>query len=226
MRTVQDWILSPLLKSIPGVNEINSFGGYIKQYHVTVDPEKLLAYDLTLGEIGEALRRNNLNVGGNVLERGEQQYLVRGIGLLQTVEDIGSVVLKTDRGTPVFMRDVADVRAGQAVRQGGAVKDGKGEVVGGVVMMLRGANGREVVRAVESRVGEINASGVLPLGLHIEPYYKRSDIINRAIHTVTEALAHRLRARRSSSSTCSSAVSAARSSSSWPCRSRSSSPSS
>ncbi|MBP1659294.1 MAG: heavy metal efflux pump, CzcA family, partial [Candidatus Aminicenantes bacterium] len=187
-RTVQDWILAPLLKSIPGVNEINSFGGYIRQYHVTADPEKLLAYDLTLGEIGEALRRNNLNVGGNVLERGEQQYLVRGIGLLQTVDDIGAVAVKTDGGTPVLLRDVAAVRAGQAVRQGGAVKDGKGEVVGGVVMMLRGANGREVVRAVEKRVGEINASGVLPHGLRIEPYYKRSDIINRAIHTVTEAL--------------------------------------
>jgi cobalt-zinc-cadmium resistance protein CzcA len=188
VRTVQDWILAPLLKSIPGVNEINSFGGYIKQYHVTVDPEKLLAYDLTLGDIGEALRRNNLNVGGNVLERGEQQYLVRGIGLLQTVEDIGDVALKTESGTPVLVRDVADVRAGQAVRQGGAVKDGTGEVVGGVAMMLRGANGRDVVRAVESRVDEINSSGVLPLGLRIEAYYKRSDIINRAIRTVVEAL--------------------------------------
>ena len=188
VRTVQDWVLAPLLKSIPGVNEINSFGGYIKQYHVTVDPNKLLAYDLTLGAIGEALRRNNLNVGGNVLERGEQQYLVRGIGLLQTVDDIGKVALKTERGTPVLVRDVAEVRAGQAVRQGGAVKDGRGEVVGGVAMMLRGANGREVVRAIEGRAAEINASGVLPLGLQIDPYYKRSDIIHRAIGTVTEAL--------------------------------------
>jgi len=102
VRTVQDWILSPLFKSIPGVNEINSFGGYIKQYHVTVDPERLLAYDLTLDDIGEALRRNNLNVGGNVLERGEQQYLVRGIGLLQTVDDIFSVALKTEKSSEVW----------------------------------------------------------------------------------------------------------------------------
>jgi heavy metal efflux system protein len=188
VRTVQDWILSPLLKSISGVNEVNSFGGYIRQFHVTVDPHRLLAYDLTLGDIGEALRRNNLNVGGNVLERGEQQYLVRGIGLFQTVDDIADVALKTERGTPVLVRDVAEVGAGQAVRQGGAVKDGKGEVVGGVAMMLRGANGREVVRAIEKRVAEINASGVLPLGLRIDPYYKRSDIIHRAIGTVTEAL--------------------------------------
>ena len=187
-RTIQDWTLAPLLKSIPGVNEINSFGGYIKQYEVTVDPEKLAAYDLTLDDLGEALRRNNLNVGGNVLERGEQQYLVRGIGLLQTVDDIGAVALKTDKGTPVLVRDVAAVRDGQAVRQGGAVKNGRGEVVGGVAMMLRGANGQDVVRAIEARVAEINGSGVLPLGLRIEPYYRRSDIIERAIHTVTEAL--------------------------------------
>jgi len=187
-RTVQDWILAPLLKSVQGVNEINSFGGYIKQYHVTVDPEKLLAYDLTLRDVGEALRRNNLNVGGNILERGEQQYLVRGIGLLQSVDDIGAVALKTDKGTPVLVRDVAEVRSGQAVRQGGAVKDGRGEVVGGVAMMLRGANGRDVVRAIENRVVEINRSGVLPMGLRIESYYRRSDIINGAIHTVTEAL--------------------------------------
>jgi cobalt-zinc-cadmium resistance protein CzcA len=188
VRTAQDWVLAPLLKSIPGVSEINSFGGAIKQYHVVVDPDRLHAYDLTLANVGEALRRNNLNVGGNILEHGEQQYLVRGVGLLQTVGDIGAVALKTEAGTPVLVRDVAEVSAGQAVRQGGAVKDGKGEVVGGVVMMLRGANGRDVVRAVERRVGEINGSGVLPLGLRIESYYKRSDIIDRAIHTVTEAL--------------------------------------
>ncbi|HUU05523.1 MAG TPA: CusA/CzcA family heavy metal efflux RND transporter [Patescibacteria group bacterium] len=187
-RTVQDWTLSPLLKGVPGVNEVNSFGGYIKQYHVIVDPEKLLAYDLTLGEVGDSLKENNLNVGGNILERGERQYLVRGIGLLQTVEDIGAVVLKTVQGTPVLLRDIADVSIGQAVRQGGAVQDGKDEVVGGVVMMLRGANGREVVRAVEQRVAEINASGVLPDGLRIMPYYNRNEIIDRAIGTVSEAL--------------------------------------
>jgi cobalt-zinc-cadmium resistance protein CzcA len=189
VRTVQDWVLAPLLKSIPGVNEVNSFGGYIRQYQVTADPDRLLAYDLGLGEIGEALRRNNLNVGGNILERDERQYLVRGVGLLQTVEDIGAVALKTSpAGTPVYLRDVAEVRAGQAVRQGGAFKDGRGEVVGAVVMMLRGANGRDVVRAIERRVEDINASGVLPHGLRIVPYYNRSDIIGRAVGTVTEAL--------------------------------------
>ena len=187
-RTAQDWTLSPLLKSVPGVSEVNSFGGYIRQYLVEVDPGRLMARDLALAEVGEALRRNNLNVGGNILEQGERQYLVRGVGLLQSLEDIGAVVLKTVRGNPVLVRDVATVRAGHAVRQGGAVQDGRSECVGGVVMMLRDANGREVVRAVERRVAEINASGALPPGLRIVPYYNRSDIIHHAVATVSEAL--------------------------------------
>jgi cobalt-zinc-cadmium resistance protein CzcA len=187
-RTVQDWTLAPLLKTIPGVNEVNSFGGYIKQYQVVVDPDKLLSYDVTLQEVGAALQKNNLNVGGNILERDETQYLVRGIGLLQTVEDIGAVVIKTVRGVPVFLRDIAAIGSSQAIRQGGAVKDGRREAVGGVVMMLRGANGLDVVRAVERRVAEINASGVLPLGLRIVPFYNRSQIIADAVSTVNEAL--------------------------------------
>ena len=187
-RTVQDWTLSPLLKSVSGVSEVNSFGGYIRQYLVEVRPDRLMAHDLALAEVGEALRRNNLNVGGNILEQGERQYLVRGVGLLQSLADIGAVVIQTVRGTPVLVRDVATVRAGHAVRQGGAVQDGRGECVGGVVMMLRDANGREVVRAVERRVAEINASGALPPGLRIVPYYNRSDIIHHAVATVSEAL--------------------------------------
>ncbi len=188
LRTIQDWTLAPMLKSIPGVNEINSFGGYIKQYQVIADPEKLIKYGLSLNGVAEALRKNNLNVGGNVLQSGDQQYLVRGIGLLQSVGDIRNIILKAESGTPVFVRDVADVRVGQAVRQGASVKDGKGEVVGGIVMMLRGANSREVVRAIEERVDEINKSDILPLGLKIKPFYKRSEIVANSVHTVTEAL--------------------------------------
>ena len=188
LRTIQDWTLAPMLKSIPGVNEINSFGGYIKQYQVVADPEKLVKYALTLNGVADALRKNNLNVGGNVLQSGGQQYLVRGIGLLQSEEDIRNIVLKAEAGTPVFLGDVADVRVGQAVRQGASVKDGKEEVVGGIVMMLRGANSREVVRKIEERVDEINQSDILPLGLKIKPFYKRSEIVAKSVHTVTEAL--------------------------------------
>ena len=188
LRTIQDWTLAPLLKSVPGVNEINSFGGYIRQFQVTADPDRLLKYDLSLDDLAEALRENNLNVGGNILQQGSVQYMVRGIGLLQSAEDIGNVILKSEDGTPVFVRDVAEARPGQAVRQGAAVKDGKGEVVGGVIMMLRGANSREVVADVEKRVAEVNAGNFLPEGIKIVPYYKRSDIIRDSLHTVSEAL--------------------------------------
>jgi cobalt-zinc-cadmium resistance protein CzcA len=188
LRTVQDWTLAPMLKSVPGVNEINSFGGYIRQFQVIVDPDRLLKYDLSLDDLAKALRENNLNVGGNILQQGSVQYMVRGIGLLQSAEDIGNVILKSEAGNPVFVRDVAESRPGQAVRQGAAVKDGKGEVVGGVVMMLRGANSREVVSGVEKRVAEINAGSFLPKGVKIVPYYRRSGIIKDSIHTVSEAL--------------------------------------
>ncbi len=188
LRTIQDWVLSPILKSIPGVNEVNSFGGYIKQYQVVVDPGQLQKFDVSLGDVADALKRNNVNVGGNVLQSYSQQYLIRGIGLLQNEADIRTIVLKSENGVPVFIRDVAEVRVGQAVRQGAAIKDGKGETVGGVVMMLRGSNSRDVVKWVEDRVDEINASGILPAGVKIKPYYKRSDIVRNSVHTVTEAL--------------------------------------
>jgi len=188
LRTIQDWVLTPMLKSIPGVNEINSFGGYIKQYHVTTDPDKLLKYDLPLDKVADALKENNINVGGNVLQSYSQQYLIRGIGLLQSVDDIKNVVVKSEHGVPIFMRDVADIRVGEAFRQGASIKDGKKEVVGGIVMMLRGSNSREVVKKVEERVEEINRSRVLPSGIKIVPFYKRSEIVQSSIHTVTEAL--------------------------------------
>ncbi len=188
LRTAQDWILAPLLKSVPGVSEINSFGGYIRQYEVTADPDHLLKYDLTIADLAGALEKNNLNVGGNILEDASGQALVRGVGLLQSAADMERIVLKSESGTPVLLRDVATAGKSRAVRQGAAVKDGRGEAVGGVVMMLRGANGREVVRAVEARVAEINTGSVLPEGLKIVPFYKRSDIVRTSIHTVSEAL--------------------------------------
>ncbi len=187
-RTVQDWVLSPMLKSIPGVNEINSFGGYIREIQIVADPDKLLKYGLSTADVEAAVRKNNRNVGGNILQGDSQQYLVRGIGLLESIEDIRRIVLRAERGVPLLLRDVAEVREGEAVRQGASFKDGKDEVVGGIVMMLRGANSREVVKAVEARVAEINAGGVLPQGLKIRPFYRRSDIVAKSVHTVTEAL--------------------------------------
>ncbi len=145
LRTLQEWVVTPLLKSVAGVNEINSFGGYFKQYQVMVNPAKLVAYNLTLDDVYRAIEKNNENVGGNVLDRFDEQYIVRGVGLLKSEDDLRNIVLTARAGTPVFVRDVADVQVGEAVRQGAALMNGEGEAVGGIVMMLRGENGRAVV---------------------------------------------------------------------------------
>jgi cobalt-zinc-cadmium resistance protein CzcA len=189
LRTVQDWVISPLLKSVPGVSEVNSLGGYIKQFQAVVDLDRLLKYGLSPSDVYEAIRNNNQNVGGGFLDRHSEQFLIRGIGLIRSVDDISSIVLKSSGGVPVTVADVAEVRMDHAVRQGAAVKDGKKECVGGVVMLLRGENSREVVRRVEAKVAEVNDSNLLPAGVRIEPYYKRSDIIVKSIDTVTGALA-------------------------------------
>ncbi len=189
LRTLQDWVISPQLKSVPGVSEVNSFGGYIKQFQVIMDQDRLLKYGLSAGAVYEAVRNNNQNVGGGFLDRHSEQFLIRGIGLIRSVGDIERIVLKSSGGVPVTIGDVAEVRMDHAVRQGAALKDGKEECVGGVVMLLRGENSRDVVARVEAKVAEINGSRLLPSGVKIDPYYKRSDIIVKSIDTVTAALA-------------------------------------
>jgi len=188
LRTIQEWIVTPLLKSVAGVNEINSFGGYFKQYQVLVHPEKLIAHDLSMGDVYQAIEKNNENAGGNILDRFDEQYIVRGVGLLKSDEDLRNIVLTARDGTPVLVRDVADVQVGEAVRQGAALLNGKGEAVGGIVMMLRGENSREVVERVKEKVREINEGNVLPSGIRIVPYYDRSDIVSSSVRTVTRAL--------------------------------------
>jgi cobalt-zinc-cadmium resistance protein CzcA len=188
LRTTEEWIVTPLLKSVPGVNEINSFGGYFKQYEVMVDPTELVAHNLTLDEVYEAIKKNNENVGGNVLDRFDEQYVVRGVGLLKTEEDLRNIVLEARAGTPVFLREIAQVKVGEAVRQGAALMNGEREVVGGIVMMLKGENGRAVVESVKRKVQEINENGILPGGIKIVPYYDRSDIVSSSVKTVSRAL--------------------------------------
>jgi cobalt-zinc-cadmium resistance protein CzcA len=188
LRTIQEWTVTPLLKSVAGVNEINSFGGYFKQYQVLVNPERLIAYNLSLDDVYRSIEQNNENAGGNVLDRFDEQYIVRGIGLLKSEEDLRNIVLTARAGTPVMVRDVADVRIGEAVRQGAALLNGRGEAVGGIVMMLRGENGREVVERVKAKVQEINENNILPSGIKIVPYYDRSDIVSSSVGTVTRAL--------------------------------------
>jgi cobalt-zinc-cadmium resistance protein CzcA len=148
----------------------------------------LLAYRLTLDDVYRAIEENNQNVGGNILDRYSEQYIVRGVGLVKSEEDLRNVVLRSAKGTPVYVRDVAEVSVGQAVRQGAALIDGNREVVGGIVMMLRGENSRVVVERVKEKVEEINANNILPEGIRIVPYYDRSDIVRSSVRTVTTAL--------------------------------------
>ncbi|MBL8487673.1 MAG: efflux RND transporter permease subunit [Rhodocyclaceae bacterium] len=187
-RIVQDWVLRPLLRSIPGVAEINSQGGYERQYQVLVSPDRLHHHHLTIQQVFEALARNNANSGGGVLPHYAEQYLIRGVGLIRGVEDIGAIVLKEVGGIPVYVRDVAEVKLGTAVRAGAVVKNGVTESVGGVVMMIRAGNAKEVVSRIKARVSEINDKGMLPDGLRVVPYYDRSELVDAALGTVTKVL--------------------------------------
>jgi len=187
-RIAQDWVLRPLLRSIPGVAEINSQGGYVKQYQILVNPEKLRHYKLTLAEVYQAVARNNANSGGGVLPQFAEQYLIRGVGLVRNVEDIRQIVLHEKDGVPVYVGNVAEVTLGQEVRQGAVVKNGVTEAVGGVVMMLAGGNAKEVVSRIKARVKEINDRDMLPHGLKVVPYYDRSELVDAALGTVTKVL--------------------------------------
>jgi heavy metal efflux system protein len=187
-RTIQDWVVRPLLRSIPGVAEINSTGGYVKQYQALIDPVRVRYYGLTIKDVYDALARNNANAGGGILAQHAEQYLIRGVGLIRNLDDIRSIVLKEVNGVPVFIRDVAQVRFGEEVRYGATVKGGYTEAVGGIVMMIAGGNAKEIIGKVKKRVDEINSNGMIPGGLKIVPYYDRSELVDAALHTVTEVL--------------------------------------
>jgi cobalt-zinc-cadmium resistance protein CzcA len=187
-RTVQDWVARPLLRSIPGVAEINSTGGFVKQYQVLVDPDRLRYYKLGIEDVYKALARNNANSGGGILPQRAEQYLVRAVGLIRSLDDIRYIVLEETSGTPVYIRDVAEVTFGEEVRFGAMIKNGVTESVGGVVMMIRAGNAKEVVTRVKQRVQEINDRGMLPGGLKIVPYYDRSELVDAALWTVTKVL--------------------------------------
>ncbi len=186
LRTIQDWLVSPQLRSIAGVNEVNSFGGFVKQYHVVVDPARLLKYKLTLDEVLEGLERSNANSGGSFLTKGWEQSYVRGVGLFETASDIEDVVLHAKDGTPVYLKDVAEVKIGPQTRQGAVSQDGKGETVAGMVIMLRGANSKIVVDSVKKAIPAVQAS--LPKDVTIKPFYDRTSLIQACIKTVSDAL--------------------------------------
>lgn len=187
-RTIQDWIVRPLLRGITGVAEINSQGGYQKQYKVLVNPDRLRHYRITVKDVYEALARNNANAGGGVLPQNAEQYLIRGVGLVRDLDDVRMIVVREIDGTPVYIRDVAEVAFGHAVRVGAVVRNGVTEAVGGVVMMMAGGNAKAVVSDIKRKVADINNSNILPAGLKIEPYYDRSELVDAALSTVVKVL--------------------------------------
>ena len=189
MRTLQDWVVSPILKSVAGVGDINSFGGFIKEYQVVALPDLMTQYNVSLKELYDAIGRNNSNVGGGLLESSGEQLLIRGLGLIKSAAELGDIVVADRGGSPVLVKDVARVREGHAVRQGASFIDGKKEAVGGVVMMLKGENSRKVVGRVSEKVAEINASGVLPAGMKMKAFYTRDTVINSSVATIVKALA-------------------------------------
>ncbi|MCC7092285.1 MAG: efflux RND transporter permease subunit [Nitrosomonas sp.] len=187
-RTIQDWVVRPLLRSIRGVAEINSIGGHVKEYQVYADPNKLRHYDLTLAEVDRALASNNANASGNILALHYEQYLIRGVGLIASLDDIRNIVLREMDGVPVYVRDVAEVTFGGEVRQGASIKNGDTESVAGIVMMLRGGNAKEIVGRIKEKVAEINERGLLPDGLQIVPFYDRTVMVDAALDSVYKVL--------------------------------------
>ncbi len=187
LRTIQDWSVRRQLLGVAGVTEVNSFGGLEKQYQVRVDPARLQAFGLSLRDVFESVSRNNANVGGAYIEKGSEQYLLRGIGLVESREDISSIVVKTGKdGTPVFVRDIGEVVEGATVRQGAVSADGKGEIVSGIALMLKGENSRAVVDRVKERVEQIKKT--LPQGVELIPFYDRTELVDRTIKTVEKNL--------------------------------------
>lgn len=186
LRTIQDWIVKRQLSGIPGIVEINSFGGNLKQYEVAVDPDALYSLNITIGEVFEALSRNNQNTGGIYIEKVNRAYYIRSEGMINSLKDIERVVVTNRNGIPIHVDDVATVRFGSAKRFGAMTMDGKGECVGGIAMMLKRANANVVTTELEKRVEKVQH--ILPEGISIEPYLNRSELVNRNISTVVRNL--------------------------------------
>lgn len=187
LRTIQDWVVRRQLMGTNGVAEVNSYGGQKKQFQVRVDPARLQAYGITFRDVLAAVIANNENVGGAYIEHQGEQYVLRGIGLAQTTDQIANIIVKTGKeGVPLFVRDIADVVVGSQVRQGAVLSDGKGEIVAGIVMMLKGENSRSVVQHVKERVAQIKKT--MPPGIELVPFYDRAELVDRTIHTVESNL--------------------------------------
>lgn len=186
LRTIQDWIVKRQLIGTEGVAEVNSFGGFEKQYQVLINPEALSSYNLSLKDVYESVINNNSNVGGSYIKEQSEQYSIRGIGLVKSIDDLEKIVIKRENGVPIHLKQVASIEYGKGLRVGAVTQDGKGEVVAGIVMMLKGANSRQVAQNVHEKIQEIKSS--LPKGVMIDEFYNRESLVSRTIATVEKNL--------------------------------------
>ncbi len=186
LRTIQDWIVKRQLAGTKGIVEVSSFGGYVKQYEVAVDPNILKAYNITIDQIVQALENNNQNTGGSYIQQGPYAKYIRAEGIIKNKKQIEQIVVTTRNGVPIKIGDIATVRIGHPTRYGAMTKDGKGETVGGITLMIKGGNANKIVKRVKQRIAQIQKT--LPEGVHIVPYYDRSELVNRVIKTITENL--------------------------------------
>lgn len=186
LRTLQDWVIKFNLQTVPGVTEILGIGGYERQYHVVIHPEDLLRFGVTLGEVIDRIKANNLNVGAQFIEKNGEEFVVRSVGLTTSIEDLEAIVMKTEDGRPVYLSDLADIEIGGAIRRGIQTRNGVEEVVAGMVIKLFGSNSSTVIASVEEQLERINAT--LPEGVRIVPYYEQKSLVAAAVDTVTSAL--------------------------------------
>ncbi|MBT4292769.1 efflux RND transporter permease subunit [bacterium] len=186
LRSMQDWLVKFHLQTVPGVTEVLGIGGHEKQFQVIVHPEELQRFDITLNEVIESIRANNLNVGAQFIEKNAEEFVVRSVGLATGTEDLKSIIVKTENGTPLFLSDVAEIQTGGAIRRGTQTRNGSGEVVSGMVVKLYGTNSSTVIEQVENKLIEINK--MLPDGVTIVPYYEQKSLVQAAVKTVSNAL--------------------------------------
>lgn len=186
LKTLHDYTIAPQLRTIPGVAEVNSWGGYTEQYQVIVDPQRLAQAGLTLGDVDDALARNNRNFGGSYTEDRNERFIVRGVGRLESLDDIGNVQVATRDGVPLLIRDIGTVASGHRQRDGAVTHNGQGEVVSGMVIMRKGENAQRVINAIRERVEEVQ--GTLPAGVEIVAFYEQSDLVNRTTGTIQKNL--------------------------------------
>lgn len=186
LRTMQDWIVRKQLSGTEGVAEISGWGGFVKQYEVAINADKLNAVNISIPELYAALEDNNENTGGSYIEQYSNQYFIRGLGIVRSLDDIEKIPVKTVNGTPILVRDIAKVQYGKATRYGAVTRNGEGEVVAGITLMLKGENFQEVIKNVKQRMVQVQKS--LPEGVVIEPFIDRTQLVNRVTHTITKNL--------------------------------------